>query len=98
MGVTSNPSTYGGSNGSITVTVSEACDPEYSWTLNGSAYTPSGVSPTEYRFMNLSAGSYTIVLTDGNGCQWTTIFNLSNPTTTTSSTTDSGRPTIGPME
>jgi len=98
IGVTSNPSTYGGSNGSVTITVSEGCDPEYSWTVNGSAYTPSGVSPTEYRFMNLSAGSYTIVLTDGSGCQWTTIFNLTNPTTTTTTTSGGGGLDPKPME
>ena len=99
LGTTSNPSTYGGSNGSITITVSEACDPEYSWTLNGLAVTPSAVSPTMFRFMNLSAGSKTIVLTDGNGCQWTTIFNLSNPTTTTTTSSGGGGgKTLGPQE
>ena len=98
VGTVSHPSTYGGSNGSITITVSDACAPQYSWTLNGVAVNPSAVSPLMYRFMNLTAGSKTIVLTDNDGCQWTTIFNLVNPTTTTTTTSGGGKPTIGPQE
>ena len=84
LATTSNPSTYGGSNGSITITVSDACSPEYSWTLNGVSNTPSQTRPLEFEYTGLSAGNYNVTLTDSNGCVWTTLFAIQNPTTTTS--------------
>lgn len=83
---TSNPSTYGGSNGSIDIVVSDGCIPEYSWTLNGVSNTPTQIGPLEFQYTGLSAGLYNVTLTDSNGCDWTTLFSIQNPTTTTSVT------------
>ena len=80
-----NPSSYGGSNGSISITVNDSCVPQYSWTLNGNSVSPSSSGPLQYTITGLSAGTYTLVLTDGQGCQHTEIIFVSNPTTTTSS-------------
>jgi len=80
-----NPSSYGGSNGSISITVNESCTPQYSWTLNGNSVSPSSSGPQQYTITGLSAGTYTLVLTDGNGCQHTELIYLSNPATTTQS-------------
>jgi hypothetical protein len=87
LGIPSNPSTYGGSNGSITIQVSDACLPGYTWTLNGESNTPSQTRPLEFEYTGLSAGSYNVTLTDSNGCVWTTLFAIQNPTTTTSAAT-----------
>ena len=87
LGITSNPSTYGGSNGSITITVQDSCIPGYSWTLNGESNTPTQTRPLEFEYTGLSAGTYNVTLTDSNGCVWTTLFAIQNPTTTTSAPT-----------
>ena len=38
----------------------------------------------EFEYTGLSAGTYNVTLTDSNGCVWTTLFAIQNPTTTTS--------------
>ena len=38
----------------------------------------------EFEYTGLSAGNYNVTLTDSNGCVWTTLFAIQNPTTTTS--------------
>ena len=45
----------------------------YTYSLNGSAFSSN---PT---FSNLSAGSYTATIRDGNGCSATTSFSISEP-------------------
>ena len=87
VGITSRPSTYGGSNGSITITVSDACIPGYTWSLNGEPNTPSQTRPLEFEYTGLSAGTYNVTMTDSNACDWTTLFAIQNPTTTTSAAT-----------
>lgn len=56
-----NVSCNGGSNGSATTAVSGGQAP-YSYTLNGGSTQSNGT------YSNLSAGNYTIVVTDANGC------------------------------
>ena len=75
------PSTYGGTT-TISVIVLDACVPTYSWSINGVAVTPVAAGPLEYEFRNYSAGTYTIQLTDSNGCVATDTITISNPITT----------------
>ena len=83
IGTKENPTFSGASDGSIDVEVG-ACDTPLTWKVNGVTTTPSlGKQAGGYAFNNLSAGTYTILLTDGKGCTWETIFVLSDPTTTT---------------
>ena len=63
-------SCYGGSDGEITVSVSGGSPPySYMWL-------PSGSGPT---ISNLSAGSYTVLITDFNGCDTNQAMALINP-------------------
>jgi hypothetical protein len=84
LGFATAPTTWGGTNGRISVVVNESCTPPFAWTLNGVATTPTTVAvDEEYEFRNLSAGSYSVQLTDANGCTWLTLFSVNNPATTT---------------
>ena len=85
IGVKTNPSFSGASDGKISVEVGN-CTPEFTWSLNGVATTPVAVGPNQWEFRNLSAGNYSVVLTDIRGCDWTTLFALADPTTTTTTT------------
>ncbi len=59
----------GGSNGSATVAVSNGTAPySYSWSSGGSSVTEN----------NLTAGSYTVTITDANGCIATANANVTN--------------------
>ena len=80
------PSSWG-SGVDITVIVIDACTPTYSWTVNGASETPVADGPLQYRFRNKTAGTYTIVLTDSNGCTATDTVTITNPATTTSGPT-----------
>jgi large repetitive protein len=67
-----SPSTCGGTNGSITATVSGGALPyQYTWTPT--AQTGSVAT-------NLSAGAYTLTVTDGANCTQTIVATLSDPT------------------
>ena len=70
-GTTTNPTTVGGSNGTISASASGSSG--FTFSLNGSVFQASGT------FTNLAAGSYTIVAKDGNGCTGSNSFTLSNP-------------------
>ncbi|RMH00911.1 MAG: hypothetical protein D6706_02870, partial [Chloroflexi bacterium] len=61
----------GVNDGSITVVASNG-PPPFQYSLNGSPFQPSGV------FNNLSAGTYTALVQDANGCQATTTVTLDN--------------------
>ncbi|MFM8918275.1 MAG: proprotein convertase P-domain-containing protein, partial [Bacteroidota bacterium] len=77
--VTSNPVCFGGANGSITVSATGGAAPlTYVW--NGSASTSSTAS-------GLMAGTYTVTVTDANGCTGITNASLSSPSQLTSSST-----------
>ena len=60
-------SCFGGNNGSISVTVNNGSAPfQFTWSMLGSGNTPD--------VNNLTAGSYTVTVTDGNGCTATKLF------------------------
>ncbi len=66
----SNPTTHGGSNGSATATASGGTPPySYLWSNGQTTATAT----------NLSAGTYTVILTDDNGCQASDEVRLVNP-------------------
>lgn len=61
-----------GTSGSFTVTAAGGT-PAYSFSNNGGPGQPTGT------FSNLPAGSYTVTVTDNNGCQSTQTFTLTQP-------------------
>ena len=75
-----NVSCNGGSNGSASVTASGGTGPyTYSWTPSGgTAATATG----------LAAGTYTVTITDANSCIATKSFTITEPTTITTSTSE----------
>jgi hypothetical protein len=69
----SNVSCAGGDNGVINLTVSGGVAPySYQWTLH------DGITYSEDIF-NLDAGSYSVVVTDANGCTASASYNVSAP-------------------
>ena len=69
----SQVSCYGGSNGAITTTLTGGTSPfTYSW--SGSSY-----SATTKDISSLSAGSYTLICTDNNGCKDTASVSVTEP-------------------
>ncbi|MDW8057019.1 MAG: gliding motility-associated C-terminal domain-containing protein, partial [Bacteroidia bacterium] len=70
--VVSDVSCHGGSNGSITVSVSGGTLP-YEYSLNGGPYQSSS------SFTGLSAGSYTVTVRDANGCTAVQTVTVSQP-------------------
>lgn len=74
-----DPLCFGALNGTITTTTSGGTAPySYLWTPGG-ATTPN--------LTGLTAGSYTLQVTDAHGCTTITIVTLNNPTAITASTT-----------
>jgi hypothetical protein len=67
-----NPTTVGGTNGSITVTPNGGTAP-YTYNINAGTFQSSST------FNNLSAGNYTIIAKDAIGCTGTTSVTLTNP-------------------
>jgi gliding motility-associated-like protein len=67
-------SCFGGSDGSATITASGGVAP-YQYSLNSGSFQGSSI------FMNLTAGSYTVMIADINGCTGTTTFNITQPAT-----------------
>jgi large repetitive protein len=77
-------STCGNANGSATVNASGAT-PAYQFSLNG------GPSQAAGTFTLLAAGSYTVIVTDANGCSATDIFSVTDqasPVIASSNVTD----------
>ena len=70
-GTTSNPSTVGGTNGSINASASGSSN--FTYSINSGAFQASG------NFTGLPAGAYTIVAKDGNGCLGSASFTLVDP-------------------
>jgi gliding motility-associated-like protein len=69
--VTANTSCTGVNNGSITVNTSNGTGP-YQYSINGGAPQPGNV------FTGLAPGSYTVTVTDGNGCSRTAFAVVNN--------------------
>ncbi len=75
-----NVSCFGGSDGSATVTANGSVPPyTYNWSSGGSAATEN----------NLSAGTYTVTVTDTHGCTATASVTITQPTLLTSAITSS---------
>lgn len=68
--VVTNPLCFGNSNGSINITAGGGT-PGYTFTLNG--------NPATNPMTGLSAGTYTVVITDNLGCSRTLNYTLTNP-------------------
>ncbi|WP_199732263.1 beta strand repeat-containing protein, partial [Flavobacterium macacae] len=78
-GSQTNVSCFGGSNGSATVTASGGIAPyTYSWSPSGG----TGASAT-----GLTAGTYTVTITDNIGCTTTRNFTVTQPASAVSGTT-----------
>ncbi|MET0465784.1 MAG: hypothetical protein ABW007_21660, partial [Chitinophagaceae bacterium] len=71
-GTPTNPSTPGGTNGSISVTASGGTG--FTYSLNNGAFQSSG------SFTGLAAGSYTVTAKTSAGCTGTQTFTLTSPT------------------
>jgi gliding motility-associated-like protein len=69
---TTNPNCSPGNNGSITVNASGGTL-AYQYSINGSALQSSNV------FANLGSGTYTITVSDANGCTVTSVQSISAP-------------------
>ncbi|MEP7171337.1 MAG: SprB repeat-containing protein, partial [Bacteroidota bacterium] len=68
--VLQNVNCYSGANGSIDLTPADGTAPYIFVWSNGA---------TTEDINNLSAGTYTVVVTDSNGCAFTTLANISQP-------------------
>lgn len=65
------PNCNGDCSGSISITTNGGTSP-YQYTWSGNTSTDSTIS-------NLCSGTYSLTITDANGCTFDTIFNLSEP-------------------
>lgn len=70
-GTVTNPTTIGGTNGSIAVTASGSSG--FTYNIDGGAFQVSNV------FNGLAAGSHTVSARDANGCTGSAGFTLTNP-------------------
>jgi uncharacterized protein (DUF2141 family) len=78
--ITADVSCAGGADGSITVTPTGGT-PDYTYSLDG------GTPQASNTFSGLSAGTYTIVVMDANGCSFTLTAEVEAPTLLTIATT-----------
>lgn len=81
--ITSTPTNCGSNTGSVTVTPTSGTSP-YTYVLNGGSPV---TAPGAYTFNNLAVGSYTVVVTDANGCTNTLTINVTSSTTIPGSAT-----------
>lgn len=82
-----NVSCYGGNDGGIDVTVTGGTAPyTYYWSNGGG---------TNEDRTSLSAGNYTLTVTDANGCTKTTTFSISQPTQLNANTVVTNVPCYG---
>lgn len=70
-GTVTQPTTVGGSNGSISASASGSSS--FTYSINSGPFQASG------NFTGLPAGAYTIVARDGNGCLGSAAFTLTDP-------------------
>lgn len=71
-GTAVNPTTVGGTNGSITVTATGGSG--FTYSINGGTYQAGAV------FNNLAAGTHTVTAKNSDGCTGSRQFTLTNPT------------------
>jgi len=76
-GLPTDPTTCGTNTGQIDVNVSGGTAP-YDYYLNG-VVIGAGVAVNTYTYPSLNAGSYTVLVVDGNGCIGEAIYELSDP-------------------
>lgn len=86
-GEVENASCIGDSDGSVSITVdggTVAADYDFNWSDG------NGFSSTDQNITNLSAATYTVVVTDDNGCEMSASFNVAepNPISVTPNVTD----------
>ncbi|MCB9251429.1 MAG: M4 family metallopeptidase [Flavobacteriales bacterium] len=80
-----NVDCFGNASGSIDVTPSGGTPSyTYSWTAGSGGSVPSGQANAQ-DLSGLSAGTYTLVITDANNCTYTQIFNITQPAAALSS-------------
>lgn len=72
LAVTSNNSTCGNSNGTVSIGAVTGGTTPYTYSFNGSPYTAT----TSYTA--LAAGTYTVIVKDANGCTFTTTITVTN--------------------
>lgn len=84
----STPATCGASNGSATATATGGSGPyDYVWTNGtGTLQTTNNISTPDV-LSGLAAGTYTVTITDNNGCTATTTANITNSSGATTSIT-----------
>ena len=85
VAVTSTNPTCGNSNGTITIGAVTGGTPAYTYSFNG-----GGFSSTT-SFTSLAPGTYSIIVQDANGCQFTTskvITNIAGPSALATTTTN----------
>ena len=63
-----------GNDGNIIVSVTGGT-PNYTFTVNGSLVTPTSINGNDYTLGNLTAGSYTIIVSDQNNCSANQVIN-----------------------
>lgn len=72
-----NVSTWGNNDGSATVTpIGGTASYTYAWENNAD---PGTIISTEQTADSLYAGSYTVTVTDANGCQWSEVVFITEP-------------------
>jgi hypothetical protein len=75
-GVTTNPTCFGSSDGAINITVGGGVPPfTFAWTTTDG----SGLIPADEDQSNLTAGTYTVLVTDDNGAAASGDFVLTQP-------------------
>ena len=68
--ITTDPDCNNTTNGSIEFSVNNGGTPPFSYSVNGSSSSQDPV------FSNLAAGSYNLIIEDGNGCQYLSVADL----------------------
>ncbi|MBL0328358.1 MAG: hypothetical protein IPP64_02810 [Bacteroidetes bacterium] len=87
--VTTTNATCASSNGTLTIGATTGGLAPYSYSVNASAFT----STTSYT--GLAAGTYTVIVRDANGCQFTTTATVSNVAGPTAMVVTSANATCG---
>jgi PKD repeat protein len=79
--VTTSSSSCGAANGGLVIGTVTGGTPPYTYSVNGGSFT------TNTTYTNLSAGTYPVVVTDANGCTFSTSATISNTGTAPSTPT-----------